>query len=349
MTAVSAHGETPHAGPAGRLRSAETARVLGTLALTLGVIAWAGGDLFRQDLAILGATYALLALGMYMPFNLAGVLSLAYSAYVAIGGYAVGLVATKTGWPLPLAFLLGAVASAALAVALGFATRRLSGFYLAAVTLLFGVAFQSFLLDAKGITGGALGIGSIRPLTLFGAELDRLSLIALALLTVWIVAVAMDRVRRSPFGVALQSSRDVPAAVEAAGVGVPALRLTVLGAGAAVASLGGALFTTANQTIGPDTFTLHLVTLAIFMPLLGGQGSAWGAVLGAVLVVQLTFNLQIFERAGSLIFGVAVLAVLVIAPRGILGYAGQAARWLHRRLARARGTAQGTGSGGTAR
>ncbi|WP_084262829.1 branched-chain amino acid ABC transporter permease [Actinomadura formosensis] len=326
------------AGSFGWVRSAETARVLGTLVLTLGVIAWAGGDLFRQDLALLGATYALLALGMYLPFNLAGALSLAYSAYVAIGGYAVGLVATETGWPLPVAYLLGAVASAVLAVVLGFATRRLSGFYLAAVTLLFGVAFQSFLLDAKEITGGALGIGSIRPLTLFGGEVDRRSFIALTLLVVWIVAVAVDRVRRSPFGVALQSSRDVPAAVEAAGIGVPALRLTVLGAGAAIASVGGGLFTTANQTIGPDTFTLSLVMLAIFMPLLGGQGSAWGAVLGAVLVVELTFNLQIFERAGSLIFGIAVLAVLLIAPRGILGYAGQGARWLRGRLTRTGGT-----------
>ncbi|SNS52596.1 amino acid/amide ABC transporter membrane protein 2, HAAT family [Actinomadura meyerae] len=337
MSAVSVR-EGAAAGALGRFRSAEAARVLGTLVLTLGVIAWAGGDLFRQDLALLGATYALLALGMYMPFNLAGALSLAYSAYVAIGGYAVGLVATKTGWPLPVAYLLGAVASAALAVALGFATRRLSGFYLAAVTLLFGMAFQSFLLDAKDLTGGALGIGSIRPLTFFGTELDRRTFIALTLLVVWITAVAVDRIRRSPFGVALQSSRDVPAAVEAAGIGVPALRLTVLGAGAAIASVGGGLFTTANQTIGPDTFTLHLVMLAIFMPLLGGQGSAWGAVLGAVLVVELTFNLQIFERAGSLIFGVAVLAVLLIAPRGILGHAGQGARLLRRLLTRTEGT-----------
>ncbi|WP_173092888.1 branched-chain amino acid ABC transporter permease [Actinomadura verrucosospora] len=333
MNAVSTTRK-PAPGLPGWARSAETGRVLGTLALTLGVIAWAGGDLFRQDLAFLGATYALLALGMYLPFNLAGTLSLAYSAYVAIGGYAVGLVGTKTGWPLPVAYLLGALASAALAVVLGFATRRLSGFYLAAVTMLFGVAFQSFLLDAKDITGGAVGIGSIRPLTFFGGEMDRQGFIILTLLIVWLAAVAVDRIRRSPFGVTLQSSRDVPAAVEAAGVGVPALRLVALGVGAALASLGGGLFTTANQTIGPDTFTLSLVMLAIFMPLLGGQGSAWGAVLGAVLVVELTFNLQIFERSGSLIFGVAVLAVLLIAPRGILGYTGQAARFLRERLTR---------------
>ena len=340
--------KAPAVGAFGWARSAETGRILGTFALTLCVIAWAGGDLFRQDLALLGATYALLALGMYLPFNLAGALSLAYSAYVAIGGYSVGLVATKTGWPLPVAYLLGAVASAVLAVALGFATRRLSGFYLAAVTLLFGMAFQNFLLDAEGITGGALGIGSIRPFSLFGTELERQTFIALTLLVVWIVAVAVDRIRRSPFGVALQSSRDVPAAVEAAGINVPTLRLTVLGAGAAIASLGGGLFTTANLTIGPDTFTLHLIMLAIFMPLLGGQGTAWGPVLGAVLVVQLTFNLQIFERAGSLIFGVAVLAVLLIAPGGILGYAGRAASRLRGRLTRMKGARmKGTRMNGT--
>lgn len=340
MSAVRTEGHTERelsavrverAGPLSGLRTAETARVVVTFVLALGVIAWAGGDLFRQDLAMLGVTYSLLALGMYLPFILGGGLSLAYSAYVAIGGYAIGLVGTKTGWPLPLAFLFGALVSAALAVVLGFATRRLSGFYLAAVTLLFGVAFQNFLIDAEGITGGALGIGSIRPLSLFGNELERTTLVALSVLVVWAVAVAVDRIRRSPFGVALQSSRDVPAAVEAAGIGVPGLRLTVLAVGAAIASIGGGLFTSANQTIGPDTFTLHLVMLAIFMPLLGGQASAWGAVLGAILVVELTFNLQLFQRTGSLIFGVAVLIVLLVAPGGLLGYVDKGARWLRER------------------
>lgn len=315
-------------------RLAEPARVLGTLVLALLALVWIGGNLFRQDIAMLAVMYSLLALGMYVPFNLGGALSLAYPAYVATGGYAVGIVATETSWSLLAGYVLGAVVSALLAVVLGFATRRLSGFYLAAVTVLFVFAFMSFLVNEKGITGGALGIGGIRPLSLFGLEVSRQVLVAGAVLVVWLTAVVVDRIRRSPFGVAVQSSRDVAPAVEAVGVRVPTLKLVILALGAAIASLGGGLFTTANGVVGPETFTLHLVLLAIFMPLLGGQASAWGAVVGALVVVQLTFNLQIFQSSGSLIFGLAVLVVLLVAPKGILGYAGQLAGWLGRVLPR---------------
>ena len=90
-----------------------------TLAVTLVAAAWFSTTGYRQDLAILTAVYALLALGMYVPFILGNRLSLAYNAYLGVGAYAVGMVGTRTDLPLLLAVPVGMLVSAALAVEIG--------------------------------------------------------------------------------------------------------------------------------------------------------------------------------------------------------------------------------------
>jgi branched-chain amino acid transport system permease protein len=71
----------------------------------------------------------------------------------------------------------------------------------------------------------------------------------------------------------------------------------------------------------PETFTITIVFYALFMPILGGRNSPWGAVIGAILVTYFTFGLQVVQGAGLLVFSLAVLAVLLIAPQGLLGLA----------------------------
>src|SRR5256885_3453554 len=97
-----------------------------------------------------------------------------------MGGYAVGLLSTKTHLPLALAWIVGPIVAAAVAVLLGLATRRLSGFFLAAVTLLFGMAFSALLVDAEGLSGGSGGLGSLRTVSLLGWEPTRYQVILLS-------------------------------------------------------------------------------------------------------------------------------------------------------------------------
>lgn len=299
----------PHAD----LRSAALA-VVGAGAM----LAWAGQNGFKEDLLLLTATYALIALGMYVPFVLVGKLSLAYGSYAAIGAYAVALVATRTDWPLLSAWVLGALVSALVGVLLGAATARLSTWYLASATILFATAFSSWLSDSKDLTGGASGIGGIRPFELFGWELTRGQSIYAAAVLVVLVGLALDRLRLSAWGVTARTIREAPLVVESSGVRVPWMVLLSLGLGAAVASLGGALFTSAVGSITPDTFTTHIVFLALFMPLLGGVGTPWGAALGAAIVVQLTLNFPAFSNSGTLILSVGVIVMLLISPNGLL-------------------------------
>jgi branched-chain amino acid transport system permease protein len=311
---------------------------LGLLGTAL-ILAWVGGDAYRQTLVITAVTYAFVALGIYIPYVMAGSLSMAYAAYAAIGGYSVGLISNRTGLPMWLAWVVGPLVSAVLAVLLGLVTRRLSGFFLAAVTLLFGLAFAAFLLDAESLTGGAAGLGQLRPLNLFGWDPTAYQVMVLSALAVCACAFLLDRARLSPWGIAVRTMREAPRAVEATGIRVPTMTLVALGLGASIASIGGGIFTYSVGSVTPDTFKLDLVFLAIFMPLLGGSGTPWGAVLGAVIAVELTLNFTLpnVELSGTLILAVGVLVVLLVAPRGVIGYADRLRRaLLGRRVGRDR-------------
>lgn len=298
---------------------------LGPLGALIGgglLMLWAAGSGFRLDLLLLTSAYALIALGMYVPFIMARSLSIAYGVYAAIGAYSVAMISAHTALPLWMGWLIGAAISAALAIPLSLSTMKLSGFYLAAITLLFSEAFESWLAGTDWL-GGASGIGNLRPLTLFGWTPDRTWRTVLALLLVIVIATLLERLRRSPWGVTVRYMEDRPLPVDSSGIRTDDLKTASLSLGAAVASLGGALFTTSVGTVTPDTWTLEVVFLVIFIPLLGGRKTVWGAVLGAVLVVQLTLNVSFGESSGQIIVTLAVLIVLLTAPNGLLGLFGK--------------------------
>jgi branched-chain amino acid transport system permease protein len=304
-----------------------------TLVIAVAAIMYAGQANYTMDYVVLICTYALLALGMYVPYIMSGGLSLAYNAYLGLGAYSCGMVAmhldVSSVWGVPIGFVLSAV----VATLLGLVTRKLSGFYLAGVTLLFAVAFETFLVDNTELTGGPNGIGVLTP-TVFGYELDRETMVVIAVLTVWVFGLLLSRLRRSPYGVTLRIKRKVPQVVEAAGVSTSVISLVALAFGAGIASIGGSIFGMMNGFAQPESFGLSVIFIAMFMPLIGGQHTPWGAVLGAALVVVFTFQLTLFEDSGTLLFAIAILLVLRLAPQGILGVLVDAYHWGRRRLGR---------------
>jgi branched-chain amino acid transport system permease protein len=306
-----------------RRRLDDRRSVLVGLAGIVLVLFWVGDNGYRQSLWMVGCTYALIALGMYVPFVLSGSLSMAYGAYAAIGGYSVAIVANDHGLPLWVGWLVAPPISAVVALVLGWATRRLSGFYLVAVTLLFANAFIAWVRTSESVTGGEGGISGLPRLDLLGWDLTALQRTILSGMTVLVVAFLLDRLRLSRWGIMVRTMREVPHAAEAVGVRVPTLQLVALALGAMIGSLAGALFTSQLGNVSPDTFGLHLVFLAVFMPIIGGLGTPWGAVLGAGIVAHLTLNVELFAESGTLLVAVGVLIILLIAPRGVAGLIDQ--------------------------
>ncbi|CAN5790695.1 branched-chain amino acid ABC transporter permease [soil metagenome] len=337
---MSVVSEVTTVAPTRARRTARTTPDLRSFAIAavggISMLAWAGQNGFNQDLLLLTAAYGLIALGMYVPFVLVGKLSLAYGSYAAMGAYAVALVATRTSWPLLVAWVLGAIVAAIAAVILGAATSRLSNWYLASVTIMFATAFESWLSETKDITGGAGGLGGIRSFELFGWVLTRDQSIYAAVVLVLVVGLVIDRLRLSAWGVTARTVRDAPLVVETAGVRVRSVVLISLAFGAGIASFGGALFTSSVGSITPETFTMNIVFLALFMPLIGGVGTPWGAALGAALVVQLTLNSSSFSNSGTLILSLGVIAMLLLSPNGLITMVDRVRLWLTRTVTTAR-------------
>lgn len=304
-------------------RRAGLVEAFGPLAITIvasvAVYSWSQSASYHQDIVVLAAVYALTSLGMYLPFNMAGSLSLAYSGYLTVGAYAVGIVSIHTDWPVLWGWLIGAVVAGTIALLLGLVTMKLSGFYLAGVTLLAASVFTAFIIDQDGLTRGATGIQGIRYSSIFGYQLSREAFVWLGITVVIIAAFLLDRLRRSPVGISIVASKHAPRMVDSLGVSSIVLRLTSLTLGAALAATGGALFASFNRVIRPDTFPLHFALIAIFMPLLGGSGTAFGAVLGALVVTDLTANRPELQQFGPLIFAALVVVILLLAPNGIAG------------------------------
>ncbi len=290
-----------------------------TLALSVGFLLYIESSAYLQDLGTLVIVYALLALGMYLPLALCGSLSLAYNAYAAIGAYVVAIFSRSAPDLLMLAVPVAILISMVTAALLGFVTRRLSGFHLAVATMMFGIAVHTWLLNTDAVTGGATGIGDIQTPVVFGWTPDRSSLIGLGVMLVWLIATAIAGLRGSLVGIAMRAQRESELAAAASGVPTAALRILALAAGSAIATLAGMVLALVNHFVLPDSFTIKLVFLVLFMPVLGGLATPWGAVLGALVVVAFTFGFDFFQGPGGLTFGLLTLGVLLVAPAGLLG------------------------------
>ena len=303
-----------------------------TASIGTALIFYVGDRAYLQDLATLAIVYSFLALGMYLPLALGGQLSLAYNAYFAIGAYSVALFAGCGTLALWVSIPTGMAISAATAILLGLVTHRLSGFHLAVATVMFGIAVQTFLVHSDGVVGGPSGLGGIPRLSVFGFELGRGALVTIGIMMVWAVATMVACFRVSLAGIALRTQRESPVAAAASGVPSSMLRLLALSTGAAIASLAGILFALMNQFILPESFGTKIVFLVLFMPILGGMSTPWGAVLGASLVVALTLGFEFVRGPGALTFGVLSLFVLLVAPRGLIGLGVSCYGWMKLKL-----------------
>lgn len=273
---------------------------------------------FNRDVVLLVCVYTLAGLGMYVPLVLNGQLSLAYAAYVSMGAYAVGWVSLNTAISPAVGILFGMAVAAIAAALLGLVTVKLNGFYLAGVTFLFDRAFMAYVVDSDWI-GGAGGLSNFSSGQLFGVALTRPVVSAAALVITLLLVVYVARLRRGPLGLLARFQREAGPTVESAGVRSLAVKVACLSLGAAIAAVAGGLFTLQNRAVYPETFGLNILSIAIFAPLLGGQRSPWGAALGASVVCWLYFGMNIAQDTGTLVFSLAVVAIVRLAPGGVLG------------------------------
>jgi branched-chain amino acid transport system ATP-binding protein len=259
------------------------------------------------------ATTALVGVGLNVLLGLAGEVSLGQAGFLALGAYGVGILTTKAGlgfWEaLPLAVLLVAAISAVLSIP----ALRVTGPYLAMVTIAFGFIVESVSVEWQNLTGGASGLAGIpAPFSTGGTALLACGLCALALVSFYYFV-------QSPLGLAMQATASAPAAARSIGIGPLPVRTVAFVLAAAAAGLAGGLQAALTGFIAPSSFPFSQSILFLLVVVLGGAGRTLGPLLGAAFVVLLPEALASLAEYRLLVFGAGLLVVLWLAPGGIAG------------------------------
>ncbi|MDR3466363.1 MAG: high-affinity branched-chain amino acid ABC transporter permease LivM [Xanthobacteraceae bacterium] len=291
------------------------------------------------DLSILVLTYVMLGWGLNIVVGLAGLLDLGYVAFYAVGAYSYALLSTTFGLSFWICLPLAGILAAFWGMMLGFPVLRLKGDYLAIVTLAFGEIIRIVLLNWQSLTGGPNGISGIPRPTAFGIPLtagpDGLAarlgipfspthrivflfylILALALLTNW----ATIRLRRLPIGRAWEALREDEVACRALGINTVVTKLTAFALGAMFGGFAGAFFATRQGFISPESFSFQESALVLAIVVLGGMGSQLGVALAAVAMIGGFELFRGFDQYRMLVFGVAMVLLMIWRPRGLIGH-----------------------------
>lgn len=277
------------------------------------------------------ALYTLLATGLNLVVGWGGLLDLGYAAFFGFGAYAYALLSSDKfdlHWPTLVSVPVVVVATAALGLLLGLPSRRLSGDYLAIVTLFFGQIFVSLVnngdrlqiklgpvsLPSKpwNITNGPNGVTGIDALSVFGYSARTIT--AYYVITVVLAVVSMllfYRLRRSRSGLALRSMREDALAAEILSVPVRRLRLLAFAIGAGVAGLAGVVFAAVQLSVFGSNFDLPFLVLMYVAAILGGLGNIGGGFVGAFIVAVLPELLRTPSTGRTLVYGALLLYVVL--------------------------------------
>lgn len=286
-------------------------------------------DSYHLTLLIPFFAYAIVLLGFNLLFGYGGQLSFGHAMFVAIGAYGAAGAARWLGVTSFEAMLgIGVLASLLVAVPVAAIASRFTGIFFGMLTLSFGMLFHSFLFKFYNVTGGESGMRVPRP-TLFGNAFDDLDKTAyltgpfyyyalgLAAVLVWV----MWRLVRSPLGLHLQAQRDNEGKAAYLGVQVRMVRTVAFVVSALYGAIGGVILGVNTGLADPElaywTHSGHIV----FMAVLGGYQEFLGPILGALSFILMQDSLMSATQYWRLFLGIALAAMVIALPGGLLGSA----------------------------
>jgi branched-chain amino acid transport system permease protein len=255
-----------------------------------------------------------------------GIVNLGQAAFYGIGAYSCAYLTVELGYPNIAGFVVGSTISVAIALVVGWPVLRLTDYFLALATLALSIIASSLFYEWDWLTGGELGIGGIPKLDFFSFRLDtpvRFYYLAwaVAFLSILLVSNLVD----SRTGLMLRGMRDSSAATASLGVDLQWLRTRVFMLSALLGSIAGGLFAHYVSFTSVQSFTVDKSIGFLLIPVLGGVRSLWGVVLGAMFVTLLPEALSQIGDIHQILFGLALVAVVVLLPDGLVGLIRQAA------------------------
>ncbi len=305
------------APPRPATRTARWGAVAGVAALALLPVAagaWPYATVLAQDILIA----ALFAASLHALMGPAGLHSFGHAAYFGVGAYAAALLVRAAGLPAPAALALAPLAGGAFALAYGWFCVRLSGVYLAMLTLAFAQITWAIAFQWDAVTGGSNGITGAWPQGWL-AEGPAFYWLVLACVagSLW----ALRRLLQSPFGLALRAARDSALRADAIGIDVHRLRWAVFVAAGMAAGLAGGLYALSKGGASPETLSVGKSVDGLVMVLLGGVQSLAGPLAGAAAFTWLHDTIARHTDYWRAVLGATMLVLVLLFPQGIAGFA----------------------------
>jgi len=274
------------------------------------------------------ALTAIVGIGLNILLGLAGQVSFGHVGFYAIGAYAVAILTTAAKLDFWMALPLAVALSAAVGALLALPALRVRGPYLAMVTIAFGFVVENGAAEWRGLTGGQNGIMGVKPPELFGAGFGERGVALLAIVCCALLVFGFWRLARSSWGSAMRAVKDSEVAAESIGLNPVAIKALAFALSAACAGLAGALFAPLSGFVTPSTFAFLQSILFVLVVIVGGAGTVSGPLVGAAIVVLLPEALAGLAEYRLLFFGALMLAVLWLAPEGIVG---EIQKWIYRK------------------
>ncbi len=310
------------------MKSLSTSRVLVLAVVALLVVAPLVAPAFYVTLLNYIGLYSLVALGLVLLTGVAGQTSFGQAAFVGLGAYTTAVLTTQYGWSPWLTLVVALAITLLIGYLLGLITLSMGGHYLPLATIAWGMSLY-FLMGTIEQFGGFTGITGIPPVSIFGYSLEKEShfyyfIWIVVLAALWACANLLD----SRPGRAIRALKQGSTMVEAFGVHPGRMKTAVFVIAAVLACVSGWLYAHLQRFVNPTPFGINQGIEYLFMAVVGGAASVWGAVLGATLITLLKTWLQdllpkIIGEAGQfeiIVFGILLVIILQYARDGLLPY-----------------------------
>lgn len=308
---------------------------------------------FVDNFGIQILIYVMLAWGLNIVVGLAGLLDLGYVAFYAVGAYSYALLSSQFGLSFWVLLPLAGILAGFWGIVLGFPVLRLRGDYLAIVTLAFGEIIRLVLLNWTDVTKGTFGISGIAKASVFGiwsfdvgapnnfakafglsmsSAYYKIFLFYVILLLCMLTAYVTIRLRRMPIGRAWEALREDEIACRSLGIDTVITKLTAFATGAMFGGFAGSFFAARQGFVSPESFVFLESAVILAIVVLGGMGSLTGIAIAALVMVggtemlrEMEFLKHLFgpdftpELYRMLLFGLAMVIVMLFKPRGFVG------------------------------
>jgi len=298
------------------------------LAVALALPAFVGANSYALFIATQLGIYMIAAIGLNLLSGYAGQVSLGHAAFVAIRAYSVALLTVDHHWSFWAAAAVGTGLAAGLGVLAALPAFRLNTWYFAFITLAFALVFEKMIVEWRWLTKGFAGVVGVPPPSAFGFEFGPRPLYYTVVIVTIAAFVIVRNIIDSRFGRIFVAVRDVEPAALAVGASPQRTKLVAFVISAALAGIAGAFFAVQKTVVTPDDFTADFSIFFLLTIVLGGLGTLWGPIIGALVFFLIPELLAGMESWRMLIYGVILLGLMLFAPHGLYGALRQAWRRL---------------------